>query len=136
VNEGLSGYELNLADRTFGFGLVTLESDQLQDLDLRAVLGGGVGYPSAEYKATTFDAFSGLSFNQESFSNQADRNSGEILAGEELSCNISDRTSFTQRCISQLHQPWRISRQSRLLCSGQVQSLAGLAVESQQQSSH
>jgi putative salt-induced outer membrane protein len=95
----IARYEFNLAQRTFGFGLAQLESDQLQNLDLRTVVGGGVGYRFAQYKATAFDVFSGLSFNQESFSNEADRNSGEILTGEELTYRISDRTSFTERCV-------------------------------------
>jgi hypothetical protein len=58
-----------------------------------------VGYRFSQYKAGAFDVFSGLSFNQEEFSNEADRNSGEILTGEELTYKISDRTSFTERCV-------------------------------------
>ena len=99
VNTIRSGirYEYNVADRTYGFGILAFDSDQLQHLDLRSVLGGGIGFRIADTPAATIDVFSGGTFDQESFSDHANRNSGELLAGAELAYRLSSRTSLSHR---------------------------------------
>lgn len=92
-------YEFNVSDRVFGFSLATFDSDQLQHLDLRSVFGGGVGFRLVENKGAKLDVFSGGTFDQESFSDHRDRNSGELLAGEEMSYKFSNRTSVTGRLV-------------------------------------
>ncbi|HTF25273.1 MAG TPA: DUF481 domain-containing protein [Candidatus Limnocylindria bacterium] len=92
-------YEFNVSDHAFAFGLVTFDSDQLQHLDLRSVAGGGLGFRLAENKTTMLDVFSGGTFDRESFSDHSDRNSGELLVGEEMSHKFSARTSVTERLI-------------------------------------
>ncbi len=92
-------YDLNLTDRSFIFALGDLEYDEFQDLDLRAVLGGGYGHRLVRNDRTSFDVFGGGSFNREFFSTGLRRSSGEILAGEEFSYKFSERTSLSERLV-------------------------------------
>lgn len=94
---GGSRYELNVSDRLFTFGFVDLEFDEFQNLDLRNVLGGGVGWHVKKTDRTSFNVFGGGSYNQEFFSDDITRRSAEIVMGEELDIKLNDRLSWTQR---------------------------------------
>ncbi len=94
---GGTRYEVNVNDKLFAFGFVDLEFDEFQALDLRNVIGGGPGYHVIKNDRTTFDVFSGASYNQEFFQNDITRRSAELLLGETLSYVISGRTSFNER---------------------------------------
>ncbi len=89
-------YDLNLSDRVFGFGFTTEEYDKLQDLDLRAVFGGGFGDHLIKSNTTTFDLFGGGSLDKE-FYTTLDRTSGEGLVGEEFMHKISKLTIIDER---------------------------------------
>jgi small nuclear ribonucleoprotein (snRNP)-like protein len=60
--------DVNLRGRSFAFGLADFEHDRFQDLDLRSVLGGGLGYHLIKEKDRTFDVFGGITYNHESYS--------------------------------------------------------------------
>jgi putative salt-induced outer membrane protein YdiY len=94
---GGSRYELNVSDRVFTFGFVDLEFDEFQNLDLRNVLGGGVGWHVRKTDRTSFDVFGGGSYNQEFFSNDFTRRSAELVVGEEFEARLNDRLTFSQR---------------------------------------
>jgi hypothetical protein len=93
IRGGIRG-DFNVSDRVFVFGFTDFEFDQFQDLDLRNVLGGGLGYHVIKTKNTTFDVFGGGDFEQEYFSASAavpgglTRKTGEIVAGEELDTKL------------------------------------------------
>jgi putative salt-induced outer membrane protein YdiY len=105
--------EFNLKHKVYVFAFTDFDSDALQNLDLRNVLGGGLGYHLFQSKATQFDVFGGASFNQEYFSAyvtanpapppaeilvpSAARHSAEVLAGESLSTKLGSRTTFTEQ---------------------------------------
>jgi putative salt-induced outer membrane protein YdiY len=89
-------YDHDLTVKTFSFTSLDLETDKLQKLDLRSVLGVGVGYHIVKTQETTFDVFSGLTYNREQF-DDVSRYSTELLLGEETSHKISEATSFKQR---------------------------------------
>jgi len=104
--------EYNL-DGYFVFAFTDFDSDALQNLDLRNVLGGGLGYHLIRSKNTQFDVFGGASFNQEYFSSYLtanpapppdeilvpsdSRHSAEVLVGETLSTKLGSRTTFTEQ---------------------------------------
>jgi putative salt-induced outer membrane protein YdiY len=88
---------LNVSDRVFTFGFVDLEFDEFQNLDLRNVLGGGVGWHVRKTDRTSFDVFGGGSYNQEFFSNDFTRRSAELVVGEEFEARLNDRLTFSQR---------------------------------------
>jgi putative salt-induced outer membrane protein len=90
-------YELFLNDRLNVFGFGDLEHDIFQKLDLRLVLGGGLGYYLLRNDRTQFQVFGGGNLNKEYFTDDLRRTSGEIMFGQDLSTKLSDRFSFTER---------------------------------------
>lgn len=105
--------EFNLNPKVYVFVFTDFDSDELQNLDLRNVLGGGLGYRVINTKNTQFDVFAGGSFNQEYFSayttaNPApppplisvasqSRHFAEIVLGESLSTKLSPRTTVSEQ---------------------------------------
>jgi putative salt-induced outer membrane protein YdiY len=73
-----------------------LEFDEFQDLDLRSVLGGGLGWNVQDTDRTVFNVFSGGSFNQEFFTNET-RRSGELVLGQELTYRLVESTNLSER---------------------------------------
>lgn len=102
IRGGIRG-DFNLSDRWFVFGLADFEYDEFQHLDLRNVLGGGLGYHVIKRKTTTFDLFGGGDFEQEYFSATVafpaglTRKTGEVLAGEELNMKLNERFALTEK---------------------------------------
>ena len=94
---GGSRYEIRLNDRLFTFGFTDLEFDRFQDLDLRLVLGGGLGFDLIETPRSSLEIFGGASSNQEYFGSGLERKSAESVFGEDLSYQLTSLTSITQR---------------------------------------
>ena len=94
---GGSRYEIRLNDRLFTFGFTDLEFDRFQDLDLRLVLGGGLGFDLIETPRSSLEIFGGASSNQEDFGSGLERKSAESVFGEDLSYQLTSLTSITQR---------------------------------------
>jgi putative salt-induced outer membrane protein YdiY len=92
-------YNLNLRPRLFAFGSVDLEFDEFQNLDLRFVPAGGLGFHAVKGERTIFDLFGGGALNREFFSTGLKRTSGEVLAGDELVYKLSSITSLHQRLV-------------------------------------
>jgi putative salt-induced outer membrane protein len=96
--------DVNLRKNWFVFGLTDFEHDRFQDLDLRNVLAGGLGYHVIKEKDRTFDVFAGAAFNQEYYSqpfNPPDfsttRKTSEIDAGETFTTKLASRTALTEQ---------------------------------------
>jgi putative salt-induced outer membrane protein YdiY len=89
--------DLNVTNRVFVFGLTDFYHDEFQQLDLRNILAGGLGYHVINTKPTTFDVYGGGAFNQSYYSTPLTRKTGEIMAGEYLSHSVSNRTTFSER---------------------------------------
>src|SRR5437773_1654453 len=96
---GGARYDRDISKRLFGFGLTDLEHDKFQKLDLRLVLGGGLGFHARKTEKTRLDLFGGGSYNREKFSIGLTRNSAEALLGEELSYQMSETTSLSQSAV-------------------------------------
>jgi putative salt-induced outer membrane protein YdiY len=98
ATRGGARYEVNMSNRIFTFGFANAESDSGQNLELRDVLGGGAGVRVTQTKTATFDIFSGASLNQERFSSTTpDRQTGELLFGEDSTCQIAKRATVGTR---------------------------------------
>ena len=105
--------EFNLNPRVYVFAFTDFDEDALQHLDLRNVIGGGLGYYIINTKKTQFDVFGGGSFNQEYFASYTianpapppvllfepsqSRHSAEIVAGESLSTKLGPRTIVSEQ---------------------------------------
>ena len=92
-------YDFNLSEKLFAFALSDLEHDKFQELDLRLVIGGGLGFHAKKTERTRLDLFAGGSLNQEYFSTGMSRKSGEVLLGEEISHKLSKSTSLAERLV-------------------------------------
>ncbi|HWC18387.1 MAG TPA: DUF481 domain-containing protein [Terriglobales bacterium] len=95
IHAGLR-FDFNLTNRTFAFVFTDFDHDRFQQLDLRNVIGGGLGYHLVKTDATNFDIFGGGSFNQEYFTTLT-RHSGEALVGESLDHKLSSAFSIRER---------------------------------------
>src|SRR5260370_1144319 len=66
--------DFSLTAKLYAFGFTDFDEDALQHLDLRNVLGGGLGSHIVNTKQTQFDVFGGASFNQEYFASYTTAN--------------------------------------------------------------
>jgi putative salt-induced outer membrane protein YdiY len=87
-------YDLNLTPKMFVFGLVDLENDQFQSLDLRFAPAGGVGYHAIKNANTSLDLSLGASLDKEFFTGGVDHTYGEVLFGEEYNHKFSKTISM------------------------------------------
>jgi len=89
-------YAYNLSPRVFGFGSLDFNYDRLQEIDLRSVLAGGLGYRIIDTPAHRFDVSGGLTYNRTKYVNET-VNSAEALLAEESNHQVSTGTTLRQR---------------------------------------
>lgn len=94
--EGGTRYDLNVSDKWFGFGQLDLFHDRFQELNLRVVPGGGLGYHAIKSKNTTLDLSAGGALDKEFFTDGTDRTFGEVLLGEAFSHKFFKITTLTE----------------------------------------
>ncbi len=76
-------YERNISTGLFVYTGASFDIDEFQDLDLRTVLGGGLGWHVIRSDRHTWDVGGGGNWNREKFSTGLLRNSGEVNFYEE-----------------------------------------------------
>jgi putative salt-induced outer membrane protein YdiY len=108
AKRGSIAYNLNLSKKMFVFGLVDLENDQFQSLNLRFAPAGGAGDHAIKNDKTTFDLSLGASMDREFFQATATVPAGspslnqtyaEILMGEELTHKFSKTFSMHENLV-------------------------------------
>jgi len=67
-NAGGIRYDRDFIPRVFGFGSADFFNNGLQNLDLRYILGGGIGFHAIKNPNTTLDVLAGVNYTHESFS--------------------------------------------------------------------
>jgi putative salt-induced outer membrane protein YdiY len=95
------GYNHRISSRLFVNTFNDYEYDRFQYLDLRFVLGGGLGYSAWKGERGRLDLAGGAAYNREKFSPPSPaaeftRNSAEAYWGENWSYKLSDATSLVQ----------------------------------------
>jgi putative salt-induced outer membrane protein YdiY len=94
------GYNRNLTPRVFLNLFNDWETDRFQFLDLRTVLGGGVGYSIWKGERGRFDVVGGVAWNRERFSPENSaaftRNGSDGYWGDDFNFKLSNRTSLVQ----------------------------------------
>ncbi len=95
------GYNRTISSRLFVTTFNDYEYDRFQDLDLRLVLGGGLGLGVWRGERGRLDVVGGAAYNREKFSPVAPavgftRTSAEAYWGEDASYKLNDTTSLTQ----------------------------------------
>lgn len=103
---GAVAYDRNLNKRIFVFASGDFTHDELQDLTLRAIYTGGLGWHAINTPTTTLDALLGINYTRESYSTSAsattptpvsvNRNLPGITAGENFTHKIGAGTVFTE----------------------------------------
>ena len=79
-NSGGVRYDHDFTPRVFGFGSADFFNNSLQNLDLRYILGGGIGYHAIKTPKTTLDLLAGINYTHESFSDLMQTESGAAAA--------------------------------------------------------
>jgi putative salt-induced outer membrane protein YdiY len=95
VRGGLA-YDHNVNPRLFVNVFNDYEYDRFQDLDLRFVLGGGLGFHAVKTERSRLDLLGGADFNRSSFSTPSTRKSAELYWGNEYSLKLNAATSLVQ----------------------------------------
>ena len=91
-------YDRNINRKLFGYGFTDLEHNGLQQLNLRLVLGGGLGYHAIKNERTKLDLLGGLDMNREYFDGlNNDRTSLEAQLGQTLSRQFSPRVGLKEQ---------------------------------------
>ena len=89
-------YDHNITARLFGFVGADFQTDALQNLNLRSVLGGGLGFHVINDNRTTLDLLGGLNYTRENYTT-FNRNFAALTLGEELSQKLGASTVLTQK---------------------------------------
>jgi len=89
-------YSHNLSPRLFFNTLNDYESDHFQDLNLRFVAGGGLGFHLTKSERRRLDVVAGADYDHDSFFNNLTRSTAEGFWGDDLSIAVSTSTSLTQ----------------------------------------
>ncbi|MCW5982371.1 MAG: DUF481 domain-containing protein [Bryobacteraceae bacterium] len=86
---GGARYDRDFGSRAFAYGGTAFDFDEFQDLDLRSVLGAGLGWHIIARDRHWWDFTAGGNWNREKFSTGLVRNSGELALGEKSEHQIS-----------------------------------------------
>jgi putative salt-induced outer membrane protein YdiY len=110
-NSGGVRYDHDFVSRVFGFGSADFFNNSLQNLDLRYILGGGIGYHAIKTPNTTLDFLAGINYTHESFSDLMETNptpppatltynhsdsAAALTVGDNFSHKLGKNSVFTQ----------------------------------------
>ncbi len=89
-------YDRNVTPGLFLSTLNGYEHDRFQDLDLRFVVGGGLGWNALKRERSTLAFLLGGDYEREQFMQGVSRNSAEANFGDDFSYKVNGTTSVTQ----------------------------------------
>ena len=95
-NQAGARYSWNITPRLFGFVGADFQTNALQDLNLRTVLGGGLGFHAINTDRTTLDFLVGPNYTRENYTTLK-RNFLALTLGEEVSRKLGASTLLTQK---------------------------------------
>ena len=95
-NRGGARFDHDFASsRFFVFANTDFMTDSLQDLNLRSVVGGGIGHHIVDRDNVTLNLLGGANFTRENYA-EVQRNLAAGQVGEELTLKLGKNTSLTQ----------------------------------------
>jgi putative salt-induced outer membrane protein YdiY len=113
LTQGGLRYDRNVNPKLFGFVSADFMSNALQDLDLRGVYGGGLGFHAIKSAVTVLDFLAGGNYTHETYSNGPEvtppttpptftsygvtNRFGALTLGEELGQHLGKTTVLTQK---------------------------------------
>jgi putative salt-induced outer membrane protein YdiY len=89
-------YARNFTAKLFGYGSADFQTDALQNLNLRSVLGGGLGFHAIKTDRTTLDFLAGPNYTRENYTTLTN-SFAAITLGEELSHKLGASTLLTEK---------------------------------------
>jgi len=96
ATQGGARYDRNFTKVIFGYGSADFQTDSLQMLNLRSVLGGGLGFHIINTSQTTLDLFTGVNYTRENYVGLS-RNFAAATVGEELMHKLGATTVLTEK---------------------------------------
>jgi putative salt-induced outer membrane protein YdiY len=96
TSAGGARYDRDFDGKLFGFGSADFFADALQDLNLRSVFSGGVGFHAIQSDSTTLDFLGGANYTHESYSTLS-RNLIALTLGEELMHKLGKNTVLNEK---------------------------------------
>jgi len=96
ATQGGARYDRNFTKQVFGFGSADFQTDALQMLNLRSVLGGGLGLHVINTSRTTLDFLTGINYTRENYVGLS-RNFAALTVGEELMHKLGASTVLTEK---------------------------------------
>jgi putative salt-induced outer membrane protein len=107
TNAGLR-YDHNINPKLFGFGTLDFNTNALQDLDLRTIAGGGLGFHAINKPVQTLDILAGVVYTHESYSSEIDPSTGLLVPsttnsfaaldiGETYTRKLGANSAFTEQ---------------------------------------
>ncbi len=97
ATQGGARYDRNLTKIVFGFVGADFQTDALQMLNLRSVLGGGLGYHVINTSRTTLDLFTGVNYTRENYAGLPSNNFAALTLGEELMHKLGVSTVLSEK---------------------------------------
>ncbi|MGC2195047.1 MAG: DUF481 domain-containing protein [Terriglobales bacterium] len=102
TNQGGVRYDRDITPRMFGFGNTDFFTDALQDLNLRSVLGGGLGFHAIKREGTTLDFLGGANYTHEDYTQLAPlphlvHSFSAAQVGDEFMHKVAKSTVILQR---------------------------------------
>jgi putative salt-induced outer membrane protein YdiY len=95
-NQAGARYARNLNPRLFGFVSADFQTNALQELNLRSVLSGGLGFHAVNTDRTTLDFLVGPNYTRENY-DTVTNSFVALTLGEELSRKLGASTLLTQK---------------------------------------
>jgi len=89
-------YDHNLTKKLFAYVSGDFEHDELQQLDIRAILSGGLGWHAINGPRAVLDILGGASWTHESYGTGLVNNIFSPSAGEDLTVKLSSNTVFKE----------------------------------------
>jgi putative salt-induced outer membrane protein YdiY len=90
-------YDRNITARLFGFANAAFQTNDLQDLNLRSLFGGGLGLHAIKSERTTLDLLGGANYTRESYTTLT-RNFAALQVGDEFTHKFgAGGTSLVQK---------------------------------------
>ena len=93
--QGGARYDHDITPRMFVFVSGDFQADSLQTLNLRSILGGGLGFHVIKREKTTLDLLAGANYTHESY-DPFSRSIGAATIGDEFTHKIGANTDITQ----------------------------------------
>jgi putative salt-induced outer membrane protein len=96
---GGARYDRDMSKRLFGYVAGDLEHDGLQALDVRAVLGTGLGYHAINTKTASLDFLGGGAYTREDYGTGISNDLGTSSFGVQYAKTLRSTTTFTQKAF-------------------------------------